>query len=106
MGAASRDAFRAVTLLLRDPVGAIGAAYDALTPRQCLDVGVALCAVFVVSCVIAARMITGATQRITGGFTSFSFGIKEVVMIVLVGAVRSEEHTSELQSLTNLVCRL
>src|SRR5438093_9017257 len=28
------------------------------------------------------------------------------LVICLVGRVRSEEHTSELQSLTNLVCRL
>src|SRR5829696_3495541 len=31
---------------------------------------------------------------------------KSVIFLFMVGGPRSEEHTSELQSLTNLVCRL
>jgi len=87
VGAASRDAFRAITLLLRDPVGSIGAAYDAFTPRQVLDVGITLCAAFIVSCVIATRMIAGAAQRFGGGFVAFNIGFKEVITTLLVGSV-------------------
>jgi hypothetical protein len=87
VGAASRDAWRAVKLLLRDPVGSMGAAYEALTPQQGLDVGIAFCAVFMLSSLIAMRLIANVAQRLSSSFLSFSFGIKEVFTTLLVAAV-------------------
>src|SRR2546430_12016708 len=43
------------------------------------------------------------------GFSSLILGVvmaADVLVLVLVAADRSEEHTSELQSQSNLVCRL
>jgi hypothetical protein len=80
--AASKDAARALKLLLMDPVGSIGAACDSLTVRQSLDVGIAFCVLFVVSCLIAIRMI----GRFIGGMF-FSIGLKEVLQVALVATV-------------------
>ena len=80
--AASKDAVRAVKLMLRDPVGSIGAAHDALTARQTLDVGIAFCLTFVVSALIAMRMIV----RYVGG-SFLSIGAKEVLQAALVALV-------------------
>src|SRR5437016_11973660 len=57
---------------------------------------------------VVAR-VRGGVPRLRGvrpfhesaGMTNQAFGVA-----LLVGSARSEEHTSELQSLTNLVCRL
>src|SRR5437016_11981596 len=47
---------------------------------------------------------------IVGGFAVIEYGYerftKDVDVLVYAADLRSEEHTSELQSLTNLVCRL
>src|SRR5258706_7667896 len=53
---------------------------------------------------IYARWITGLRiWDLTGGFKCFR---RHVLEAIDLSRVRSEEHTSELQSLTNLVCRL
>lgn len=85
--AASKDAVRALKLLLADPVGSIGAAYNGLTSRQGLDVGVAFCVLFILSSIVAIRMIGRLAQRASFGFMGFSLGIKEVLQIALVAAV-------------------
>ncbi|PYQ29415.1 MAG: hypothetical protein DMF56_10625 [Acidobacteria bacterium] len=79
--AASKDAARAVKLLLSDPVGSIGAAYEALTAGQARDVGIAFCVLFVVSCLIAIRLVA----RYFGGF--FSIGLKQILQMTLAAAV-------------------
>src|SRR5258706_10465086 len=53
----------------------------------------------------------GVFQLSGGGMTKYLMDlhperIEDVMAIVEIHKVRSEEHTSELQSLTNLVCRL
>lgn len=80
--AVSKDAMSAVKLLLRDPVGSIGAAHDALTTKQTLDVGIAFCVVFIISSLLAVRTIA----RFFGG-SFFSMGAKEVLQAALVGVV-------------------
>jgi len=79
--AASKDAARAVKLLLTDPVGSIGAAYDAFTPKA-MDVGIAFCAFFILSSLLAIRIIA---LQFGGGF--FSIGFKEVLKVLLIAAV-------------------
>src|SRR5438046_4789723 len=60
---------------------------------------------------VFAGIALGCIYALIGlGFTII-FKASEVInfaqgSLLLVGAYRSEEHTSELQSLTNLVCRL
>jgi uncharacterized membrane protein YhaH (DUF805 family) len=81
--AASREAIRAVKLLLVDPVGSIGAAYDALGTRQATDAGIVFSAAFIMSCIFAIKMIS----RFSSGLLAFSIGIKEVLQVMLVAAV-------------------
>ncbi len=84
--AASKDAARAIRLLLVDPVGSIGAAYDAFRSRQAMDVGIALCALFVLASILATRMLAGAAQRFSMGIMG-SIGFKEVIQIALLAAI-------------------
>src|SRR5574341_761206 len=51
-------------------------------------------------CSRAAALVCGFSRGTTARSVSLSWGAREV------GSPRSEEHTSELQSPTNLVCRL
>jgi hypothetical protein len=85
--AASKDAARALKMLLMDPVGSVGTAYEALVGRQATDVGIAFCAFFVISCVIAIRMIARVAQRLSFGASIFSIGLKEALQIALVAMV-------------------
>jgi hypothetical protein len=80
--AASKVAARAVKLLLTDPVGSIGAAYEAFTPKHAMDVGIAFCAFFILSSLLAIRIIG---LQFGGGF--FSIGFKEVLKVLLIAAV-------------------
>src|SRR5438046_7307407 len=48
----------------------------------------------------------GLPQRAVEIARPFGFPITNSMIVSWIVAVRSEEHTSELQSLTNLVCRL
>ncbi|MEO8383090.1 MAG: hypothetical protein ABI779_25765 [Acidobacteriota bacterium] len=80
--AASTDAARAVKLLLTDPVGSIGSAYDAFTPARAMDVGIAFSALFIVSSLIAVRTIARATL-----FGFGSIGFKEVMQVLLLAAI-------------------
>src|SRR5438046_10645238 len=50
-----------------------------------------------------AEVVAG--HKLAGGDLSLSFN-RQVPLVRRVIGERSEEHTSELQSLTNLVCRL
>src|SRR5574341_1538431 len=60
-----------------------------------------------VPCVCACvRGRGGALLSLIGMFTNLSNANIKVSSWLLKGTVRSEEHTSELQSPTNLVCRL
>jgi hypothetical protein len=79
---ASKDAARAVKMLLVDPVGSIGASYDAFSPRQAIDVGIAFAALFIVSSLIAIRLIA---RTIGGGM--FSIGFKEVMQVLFVATI-------------------
>src|SRR5258706_3844261 len=45
-------------------------------------------------------------QKSRRSWLSISLTLAVVVLVAAFGLYRSEEHTSELQSLTNLVCRL
>src|SRR3989475_9449214 len=49
---------------------------------------------------------TTVLLEVGGGKKVLGFTVDEVVDLVSVGGERSEEHTSELQSQSNLVCRL
>jgi hypothetical protein len=82
--AASKDAARAVKLLLTDPVGSIGAAYDALSGRQPVDVGITFCAVFILSCVLGMRTVA---RSVSSGLVSVSIGVKEILQVALLAAV-------------------
>src|SRR5438046_3929044 len=54
------------------------------------------------------EQVVAVLRRDLGGRTRRQLGVVDVVDLDLavVLVLRSEEHTSELQSLTNLVCRL
>src|SRR5262249_60436741 len=54
---------------------------------------------------LLAFVPTQPAERVLGQ-EPMHLGEVDVVALALVPLVRSEEHTSELQSLTNLVCRL
>src|SRR5207247_10483246 len=56
-----------------------------------------------------ARTVTGGPGRRGGPFASGKLlvaGQVALSLVLLVGASRSEEHTSELQSRVDIVCRL
>jgi hypothetical protein len=84
--AASKDAGRAIKMLLKDPVGSIGAAHDALPAGKNLDVGITFAVFWVLSCLIAIRMIGRAGARFTGVLL-FDIGFKEVMQIALISIV-------------------
>src|ERR1035438_10827017 len=57
-----------------------------------------------VAMAVAGVLIAIAAMVTCGGF--FTLQPNESAVLTLFGAYRSEEHTSELQSLRHLVCRL
>ncbi|HET8797088.1 MAG TPA: hypothetical protein VFO89_05360 [Thermoanaerobaculia bacterium] len=84
--AASKNALHALKLLLRDPVGSIGAAHESLQTKA-LDVGIAFCVLFILSWIVAIRMIGRLAARTSFGIFGFSLGFKEVLQIALVAVV-------------------
>ena len=54
--------------------------------------------------ILHVRFWVYLSDRVGGGLVGL--GAALVAAAVDIGIIRSEEHTSELQSLTNLVCRL
>src|SRR5690625_5917502 len=62
-------------------------------------------------CLLGCGVTTGMgavanTAKVEEGATVAIFGIGGIGLAAIIGATRSEEHTSELQSRGHLVCRL
>src|SRR5262245_63101657 len=60
----------------------------------------------VIGVIVAASTITGVFFKLPSGALSDVLGRKRMMVLGAVFFARSEEHTSELQSLRHLVCRL
>src|SRR5438093_9219265 len=87
----------------RRPASPTTAMIRAMTPETNLARG------HLVQCVIMqARpfLLVGLTGGIATGKSAVAAMFRMLGAVIIDADVRSEEHTSELQSLTNLVCRL
>src|SRR5437016_4058641 len=63
------------------------------------------CAGPILAAVTSVSASSGASVRVVAVAISYAAGLCTVLLLYSLGGRRSEEHTSELQSLTNLVCR-
>src|SRR5436309_9803187 len=74
-----------------------------MTPRRIFDtMGEAMRSGVIVATVLAASGLIVASMSRTG----FALAFSSTIINLSGGYLRSEEHTSELQSRENLVCRL
>src|SRR5690606_41605042 len=62
--------------------------------------------IFCLSCKFSFSMLTILSCILSLSFVKFSLSCSIVLYYILTYLIRSEEHTSELQSRENLVCRL
>src|SRR5690625_6571501 len=53
-----------------------------------------------------AAALAGALLAFVPGYLKAKLGVHEVIVTIMFNYIRSEEHTSELQSRGHLVCRL
>src|SRR2546426_3844359 len=95
----------ALAVLLSEGVARLTAPPDTLTATQSLSGAQVTVNSSQASPVSGAVTLT-ATVSTTTGLTGVQFKLDDYVLEARVTVARSEEHTSELQSPCNLVCRL